>query len=137
MIAPAKMPVVLQQASSDCGVACLASVIRYFGGECSLEHLRLLSGTAIQGTTVLGLVEAARQLGMEGDAFRVKQINYLDDLEFPVILHVVIDQKLSHFMACYGKKGDRYQLMDPALGTRWLTAEELLEIWQSRTLVLM
>ncbi|MDX5340055.1 MAG: peptidase domain-containing ABC transporter [Cyclobacteriaceae bacterium] len=137
MIAPAKIPVILQQASSDCGVACLASVIRYFGGERSIEYLRHLSGTAIQGTTVLGLVEAARQLGMEGDAFRVKQMSYLDELEFPVILHVVIDQKLSHFVVCYGKKGEQYQLMDPALGARWLTEEELLEIWQSRTLVLI
>ncbi|MDE0559171.1 cysteine peptidase family C39 domain-containing protein [Algoriphagus sp. NF] len=137
MIAPAKIPVVKQQASSDCGVACLASVIRYFGGERSIEYLRHLSGTAIQGTTVLGLVEAARQLGMEGDAFRVKQMSYLDELEFPVILHVVIDQKLSHFVVCYGKKGQQYQLMDPALGARWLTEVELLEIWQSRTLILM
>lgn len=137
MIAPAKIPVILQQASSDCGVACLASVIRYFGGERSIEYLRHLSGTAIQGTTVLGLVEAARQVGMEGDAFRVKQMSYLDELEFPVILHVVIDQKLSHFVVCYGKKGEQYQLMDPALGACWITAEELLEIWQSRTLILI
>ncbi|MHA7129041.1 peptidase domain-containing ABC transporter [Algoriphagus namhaensis] len=135
MIAPAKIPVVLQQASSDCGVACLASVIRYFGGERSIEYLRHLSGTAIQGTTVLGLVEAARQVGMEGDAFRVKQMSYLDELEFPFILHVVIDQKLSHFVVCYGKKGEQYQLMDPALGARWITEGELLEIWQSRTLI--
>lgn len=137
MIAPAKIPVVLQQASSDCGVACLASVIRYFGGERSIEYLRHLSGTAIQGTTVLGLVEAARQLGMEGDAFRVKQMSYLDELEFPVILYVVIDQKFSHFVVCYGKKGQQYQLMDPAVGLRWVAEEELLEIWQSRTLVLI
>lgn len=137
MNTPDKIPVVLQQASSDCGVACLASVIRYFDGESSMENLRHLSGTAIQGTTVLGLVEAARQLGMEGDAFRVKKISYLDDLEFPVILHVVIDQKLSHFVVCYGKKGSQYQLMDPAAGIRWLTEEELLGIWQSRTLILI
>ncbi|MFN3997805.1 peptidase domain-containing ABC transporter [Algoriphagus sp.] len=137
MIAPVKIPVVLQQASSDCGVACLASVIRYFGGERSIEYLRHLSGTAIQGTTVLGLVEAGRQLGMESDAFRVKQISYLDELEFPVILHVVIDQKLRYFVVCYGRKGQQYQLMDPAVGIRWFTESELLEIWQSRTLLLI
>jgi ATP-binding cassette subfamily B protein len=68
MVAPDKLPVVLQQSSSDCGVACLASAIRFFGGEERIEHLRHLSGTAIAGSTVLGLVEAARQLGMESDA---------------------------------------------------------------------
>lgn len=127
----------MQQASSDCGVACLASVIRYFGGERSLEHLRLLSGTAIPGTTVLGLVEASRQIGLEGDAFRVKDLQHLDELEFPAILHVVIDQKFSHFVVCYGKKGNQYLLMDPAIGKKWVSEVGLLEIWQSRTLVLI
>lgn len=136
MIAPDKIPVVLQQASSDCGVACLASVIRYFGGERSMEYLRQISGTAVQGTTVLGLVEAARQIGMEGDAFGVKDLHHLDELEFPALLHVVIDQKFSHFVVCYGKKENQYLLMDPALGRKWVSEVGLLEIWQSRTLVL-
>ena len=137
MISPDKIPVVLQQASSDCGVACLASVIRYFGGARSMEYLRHLSGTAIQGTTVLGLVEAVRQMGMEGDAFRVKDLYHLDKLEFPALLHVVIDQKFSHFVVCYGKKEDQYLLMDPSIGRKWVSEEGLLEIWQSRTLVLV
>lgn len=46
---------VLQQDESDCGVACLLSIIRYHGGESSLERLRESSGTSIQGTSLLGL----------------------------------------------------------------------------------
>lgn len=36
---------VLQHDQSDCGVACLLSVIQYYEGSNSLETLRELSGT--------------------------------------------------------------------------------------------
>ncbi|WP_218148621.1 cysteine peptidase family C39 domain-containing protein [Dyadobacter koreensis] len=58
---------VRQQDSSDCGVACLRSVLRCCGGDISLERLRELSGTSIQGTTLLGLYEAAHQVGFDAE----------------------------------------------------------------------
>jgi ATP-binding cassette, subfamily C, bacteriocin exporter len=45
-----------QHDQQDCGVACLLSVIRFYGGNATLERLRELSGTHTQGTTMLGLV---------------------------------------------------------------------------------
>ena len=45
----------LQLDQSDCGVACLLSVIKLYEGNNSLEKLRELSGTTKQGTTMLGL----------------------------------------------------------------------------------
>ena len=53
---------VLQQGEADCGVACLLSIINYFGGNNTLENLRKLSGTNITGTTLLGLYQAANQI---------------------------------------------------------------------------
>jgi ATP-binding cassette subfamily B protein len=54
---------VLQQDQSDCGVACLLSVIKYYGGNSSVENIRKLSGTNITGTTLLGIYQAAISLG--------------------------------------------------------------------------
>lgn len=135
MKASDKFPVVLQQASSDCGVACLSSLITFFGGCQSLERLRELSGTAIQGTTVLGLIEAATAVGMEAEAYGVDSINRLDNLDGPAILHVVIEGKYSHFVVCYGKDGLGYHIMDPAVGKKVLGSEELESIWQSKSLI--
>jgi len=47
----------LQHDHSDCGVACLLSLIQYYGGSNHLEKLRELSGTTKQGTTLLGLFQ--------------------------------------------------------------------------------
>lgn len=58
---------VLQQDQSDCGVACLLSLIRYYGGNQSLEKLRELSGTTRQGTTLLGLYQSANALGFKAE----------------------------------------------------------------------
>jgi ABC-type bacteriocin/lantibiotic exporter with double-glycine peptidase domain len=136
MIPSLKFPVVLQQSSSDCGVACLASVIAHFGGEESLERLRELSGTAIQGTTVLGLMEAAKVLGLEANGYKVDGLTRLDELEVPAILHVIMDQKYSHYVVCHGKDASGYHLMDPAVGKRIYSENELDGIWKSRALMI-
>ena len=136
MQAPDKIPVVLQQTSSDCGVACLASVINFFGGHQTLEELRILSGTAIQGTTVLGLIESAKAVGMESDAYRVDSVTRLDSLGAPVILHVVMEKKFSHYIVCFGQVPEGYLVMDPALGKCTLSVEKLDQIWQSKSLIL-
>ena len=39
----------LQHDQSDCGVACLLSLIEYYGGVHTLEELRILSGTTQEG----------------------------------------------------------------------------------------
>jgi ATP-binding cassette subfamily B protein len=136
MKAPDKVPVVLQQASSDCGVACLSSVINFFGGYQSLEQLRVQSGTAIQGTTVLGLIESAKAAGMDADAFRVDAFTRLDSLDGPAILHVVLEEKFSHYIVCYGLVPEGYVVMDPAIGERTLTGPELDRIWKSKSMIL-
>lgn len=47
---------ILQQDQSDCGVACLLSLIQYYGGGGSLEKLRELSGTTKQGNNFARVV---------------------------------------------------------------------------------
>lgn len=50
-----------QRDQTDCGVACLASIIQMYGGFASIEYLRELSGTSTQGTSLLGLQQAAQK----------------------------------------------------------------------------
>jgi len=87
---------VLQHDQSDCGVACLLSVIKYYEGNNSLEKLREISGTTKQGTTLLGLYQAANGLGFEASGNEA-DIQALIDHGEPLILHVVIEERLQHF----------------------------------------
>lgn len=120
---------------SDCGVACLASVIKYYGGSASLEKLREESGTSKQGTTLLGLYQACPVLNLKAEALEAEGLHNFKEVEFPVILHILIDNKLQHYVVCYGQKGGDYIIGDPGKGIVHYTATELEEVWQSKTLL--
>ncbi|KAA9355156.1 peptidase domain-containing ABC transporter [Larkinella humicola] len=133
---------------TDCGVACLLSLVRYHGGDVSRERLRELSGTSIQGTTMLGLCQAATGLGLEAEGFEADGVQNLHDLTMPVVLHVVLEERLQHYVVFYGiipaslpkgqtnpSSGVKYRIGDPGKGVVEMTADELETIWQSRALL--
>ena len=124
-----------QHDAKDCGVACLRSVIRFYGGDNSLESLREMSGTTLQGTSLLGLHQAAQTLGFNSEAFEAEAIENLSETQFPAILHVLIDERLQHYVVLYGIKNGRYIIGDPAKGIIELSGDGLDEIWQSKVLL--
>lgn len=128
--------IILQQGEADCGVACLLSIIRYYGGNNNLENLRKLSGTNITGTTLLGLYQAANQIGFTAEGCEA-DMAVLIKHPSPVILHVIIDKQLQHYVVCFGttKQEDeiKYIIGDPAKGIVYLSRNELATIWQSKT----
>jgi ATP-binding cassette subfamily B protein len=119
---------------SDCGVACLLSVLKHHGGNKSLENLREISGTSKQGTTLLGLYQAAQKLGFKAEGYE-GNFEYLQKTEHPVILHVVIDKHLQHYVVCYGFRNGKYIIGDPGRGILEYAEPELLEIWQTKSLL--
>ncbi|WP_370408644.1 peptidase domain-containing ABC transporter [Tenacibaculum dicentrarchi] len=123
---------ILQHDQSDCGVACLLSLIQYYGGVNSLEKLRELSGTTKQGTTLLGLYQAANKIGFTAEGNQA-DIQALIDHGEPVILHVLIEEKLQHYVLCYGIEKDKFIIGDPGKGILYLTKEELDKIWVSKS----
>ncbi len=130
---------VFQQGQSDCGVACLLSVIRYHGGENTLERLRELSGTSIQGTSLLGLQQAANNVGFQADAFEVEDLEvFKKEATFPCILHVIIDEKLEHYIVSpQAPDGGVFSIFDPASGFEKWSEEKLLSVWKSRAVLLL
>lgn len=125
----------LQHDQSDCGIACLASIIKYHDGEASLEALRKTSGTSKQGTTLLGLLQAAQQHGFDAEGLEADGVENLKELSGPAILHVVIDNRLQHYLVFYGFEGEKIIMGDPAKGITEYTNERLNAIWQSKALL--
>lgn len=121
-----------QHDQSDCGVACLLSLIQYYGGSSSLEKLRELSGTTKQGTTLLGLYQAANKLGFtaQGNEADIQAVIYHKE---PLILHVVIEDRLQHYVVCFGYENNKFIIGDPAKGITSYSKEELETIWKSKT----
>jgi len=124
----------LQLDQSDCGVACLMSIIKLNEGINSLEKLRELSGTTKQGTTMLGLYQVANKIGFSAEGCEA-DMQALIDHKQPVILHVVIENQLQHYVVCYSYSpaSGKFLIGDPAKGIYYLSATELENIWVSKT----
>ena len=58
-----KYRVFRQYEQSDCGPAALLSVLKYYGGNDHLIHMRELCRTTSEGTTLLDMVNAAKKIG--------------------------------------------------------------------------
>lgn len=125
----------LQQDVSDCGVACLLSIIKFYSGKSSVDTLRRLSGTTKTGTTMLGLYQAAQKLGFTSKGIK-SDINYLAKSEKPTILHIITINNHQHYMVCFGLKQtnkEHFIIGDPAMGIVYMTSEELDSIWKSKS----
>ena len=120
----------LQHDSTDCGPACISSVIRYFGGNAGIEKIRRLSGTNQSGTTLLGLYQAAKECGMEATGYEasVKDILSYDGI---LILHVTPEKGYEHYVVSYGFSDASFVIWDPSKGLSLKTPSELEEIWLS------
>lgn len=122
---------VLQHDQSDCGVACLLSLVQYYGGAHTLEELRSLSGTTVQGTTLLGLYQAANSIGFEAEGNEA-DIEVLKAYNAPLILHLTMGN-LEHYIVCYGFEKGVFIIGDPAKGIIKLSPKELNSLWRSKT----
>ena len=122
---------VLQHDSSDCGAACLVSVIRYFGGNSSIESIRKMSGTSQSGTSMLGLYQAAQQSGLDAVGYEAT-IKDIIDYNNVLILHITLEERLEHFIICFGFEDDRFIIWDPAKGFLNMSKIDLEKVWLSK-----
>ena len=127
---------VLQHSGSDCGAACLLSLLKYYGGDSTIDHVKKISGTTNTGTTLLGLCQASRELGFKAEGACADSITDLIEHGKPCILHIVIDNQLSHFIVCYGYERGKFIIGDPGKGVIELTADELKQKWTNNCLLL-
>lgn len=116
----------------DCGVAALAMVFGYYGSYYSLASLREKAKTTADGTTALGLVKVAEELGFETRAFRADRTLFdLEGVTYPLIVHAIKDGRLPHYYVVY-KKDKKYLYIadpDPKVKMTKLTIEEFEKEW--------
>jgi ATP-binding cassette, subfamily C, bacteriocin exporter len=102
-----------QRDLSDCGPACLAAVCRYYNKYESVSRIRQLAKTDPNGTTVLGIVEAAQVLGFDAKGVRAESPEFIP---LPAIVHVIVDERISHYLVVMQATGNVVTVMDPAEG---------------------
>ena len=114
-----RVPVILQMTPIECGAACLAMVLTYYGHETTINECRQHVHAGRDGLTARDISQAARELGMRVRAFSMEPAG-LADLPMPLIVH----WNFNHFLVVEQYSPDGVKVVDPAVGRRRLTAEE-------------
>ena len=106
---------VKQHDITDCGAACLASIAAHYGLNFPIARIRQYAFTDKKGTNVLGMIEAAKKLGLEAKGVK-GPFECLKDIPKPAIAHVIVKEVLHHFVVIYKVTETYIQIMDPATG---------------------
>lgn len=123
-----KSIIVKQDGIRECGVASLLSIIRYYGGNVSMDYLLELTKTTKDGTNFYNLSEASRELGLIANGYKIEDYNLLYEYSNPFICQVKINNIL-HFIVVYKIKNNKLTIMDPSYGIKNISLNEFKDIF--------
>jgi ABC-type bacteriocin/lantibiotic exporter with double-glycine peptidase domain len=114
-----RAPVVLQLSQTECGAACLAMVLCYWGRATRVADLRGQCDAGRDGVSAHTLAEVARGQGLRVRAFSLEP-DALSALPLPAIAH----WGFNHFVVVERWSPRGVDVVDPAAGRRRLPTEE-------------
>lgn len=127
-----KFPTYTQLDSIDCGPTCLKIIAKYYGKNYPLHELRDYCHINREGTSLLGISDAAEKIGFRTMGVKASFEQLCNDVVFPCIIH----WNQSHFVVVYRIKKKREQtyiyISDPASGLLKYTKEDFLKCWGQR-----
>ncbi|WP_426480842.1 peptidase domain-containing ABC transporter [Chryseobacterium sp. R2ACT005] len=121
-----KFPFYKQPDTKDCGPTCLRIVSKYYGKSISLQQIRSLSETTREGSSLLGLSDAAENLGFRSMGVQIDFNTLTEEVSFPCIAH----WNKNHFVVVYKiDKNNKVYISDPSYGLITYTREEFIKSW--------
>lgn len=109
----------------DCGPTCLRMVAKHHGRKYTLESLRKKSGINREGVSLLGISEAAENIGFRTVGVKLTPEQLFKEAPLPCIVY----WNQQHFVVVYKVKGDKVYIADPAVGKVVYSKKEFLKNW--------
>ena len=116
----ARVPVVMQLETLECGAACLTMVLAYYEKWIPLEQVREDCGVSRDGSSAKNVLLAARNYGLEARGYKLEPEQLKSDGQFPCIAH----WEFNHFIVVKGFRNGKVYVNDPARGNITMTEEE-------------
>lgn len=121
-----KFPFYKQPDTKDCGPTCLRIVSKHYGKSISLQQIRNLSETTREGSSLLGLSDAAENLGFRSMGVQIDFNTLAEEVPFPCIAH----WNKNHFVVVYKiDKNNKVYISDPSYGLITYTRDEFIKFW--------
>lgn len=116
----ANVPVIMQMEALECGAACLAMILAYYGCWIPLEQVRRDCGISRDGSNAKNILKAARSYKLTAQGYRFEPEYLKENGKFPCIVH----WNFNHFIVLKGIKGKKVYINDPAKGSIVMSIEE-------------
>jgi ATP-binding cassette subfamily B protein len=71
----------------DCGPTCLRIISKFYGKTIPLQQIRNLSETTREGSSLLGLSDAAENLGFRSLGVQIDFNTFVEEVPLPCIVH--------------------------------------------------
>jgi ATP-binding cassette, subfamily B, bacterial len=118
-------PLFRQFDQMDCGPTCLRMIAKHHGRGYSMDTLRRKSGINREGVSLLGISEAAEEIGFRTVGAKLTWEQLKNEAALPCVIY----WNQVHFVVVYRIKGDKVYIADPAKGKVTYRKEEFLEQW--------
>lgn len=111
----------------DCGPTCLRMICKYYGRDVSEQYMHKACYTKRTGTTMLGISDAAEELGFKtcGLKITINQLYYSNQLP------CIIQWNQSHFIVVYKITEEKVVVGDPAAGILTYPIKTFCKSWYS------
>jgi ATP-binding cassette subfamily B protein len=108
-----------------------------FGIHVGYDRLREACQTGIDGTSIDTMETVAAQLGLEAEQVMLPVDHLLlsESKALPAIVVIKLPTGLTHFAVAWRRHGRFIQVMDPAVGRRWLTGRQFASDVFSHTML--
>jgi ABC-type bacteriocin/lantibiotic exporter with double-glycine peptidase domain len=126
-----RVPHVQQMQWTDCGAACLAMVMRYYGREVRLEDVRQATGVDRDGVDALSILRGAEWYGMHGRGLKLD----VDDLKY-LTPASILHWEFNHFVVYERHNARGVDIVDPAYGRRFIPMEQFRRSFTGVALVI-
>lgn len=131
-----KYPIIRQYDQIDCGPAVLLSILKYYGGNANVVYVRELCETDVHGSTLFGIVKAAKNLGFDALGAKGSYKDLMNET-MPCIAHIKYESGLNHFIIVYKINSKKVLVGDPGKGLYKLSKEKFVEIWEKHAVILL
>ncbi len=108
-----KVPVVMQMEATECGAACLAMILAYYGRWIPLEEARIACGVSRDGSKAANILKAAASYGMQAEARECSAQELCQNGSFPCI----VSWNQNNYVVLRGFAGSKALLNDPGRGS--------------------
>ena len=109
-------------------VACLLTVIKYYGGK-RVDIPTLTEWCKTDGElTLAGMRQAAIHAGMKAEIC-LQDIDQLAQRKLPTILFTLNDFNMPEYVVCYGIHKSRFIIWEPEFGPMQYWADEMKTLW--------